>query len=226
MRPKASPANTPDDPSVVAAPPARAKLAEIVSEGLYIASAAIRLSLKNRILMDTIGGGEGYDVEKFLPDARASLLALADEADAAAERIKQERKDAWRRFSDPDGTHDYGSRDVRNLRRRRRQSQRVAKELRARADDDDELRRLVEAARDAAWSELAENIDRSLRVEAARPDLEPGYAQMREARMQALRLVDLSKLSSVQRQRRATAAQLEGGAELDESGGQGADKND
>ncbi|WP_232711087.1 MULTISPECIES: asparagine synthase [unclassified Microbacterium] len=207
MGPKASPADTPDDSVVVAAPPARPKLSEIVSEGLYIASAAIRLSLKNRILMDTIGGGAGYDVDKFMPDARAALLALADEADAAAERIKKERKDAWHRFSDPDGTHDYGSRDVGNLRRRRRQSQRVAKELRARAEDDQELRRLVEAARDAAWSELAENIDRSLRVEAARPDLEPGYEKMREARMQALRLVDLSKLSAVQRQRRATEAE-------------------
>lgn len=209
MGSKASPAKKRDDSAVIAAPPARPKLAEIVSEGLYIASAAIRLSLKNRILMDTIGGGAGYDVDKFIPDARAALLALADEADAASERIKQERKDAWRRFSDPDSTHDYGSRDVRNLRRRRRQSQRVAKELRARAEDDVELRRLVEAARDAAWVELAENIDRSLRVEAARPDLEPDYATMRAARMQALRLVDLSKLSSVQRQRRATEAERE-----------------
>lgn len=209
MRPKASPANTGDDTAVVAAPPVRPKLAEIVSEGLYIASAAIRLSLKNRILMDTIGGGAGYDVEKFIPDARSALLTLADEADEAAERVKQERKEAWHRFRDPDGTHDYGSRDVRNLRRRRRQMRRVAKELRLRAEDDDELRRLVEAARDAAWGELAENIDRSLRVEAARPDLEPGYEQMREARMQALRLVDLSRLSSVQRQRRASAAEHE-----------------
>ena len=204
MGPKASSAKKRDDPEVVAAAPARPKLAEIVSEGLYIASAAIRLSLKNRILMDTIGGGAGYDVDKFMPDARAALLALADEADEAAERIKKERRDAWRRFSDPDSTHDYGSRDMGNLRRRRRQSQRVAKELRARAEDEQELRRLVEAARDAAWGELAENIDRSLRVEAARPDLEPDYATMREARMQALRLVDLSKLSSVQRQRRGT----------------------
>jgi len=72
---------------------------------------------------------------------------------------------------------------------------------------EDRYRGIVEAARDAAWSELAENIDRSLRVEAARPDLEPGYEKMREARMQALRLVDLSKLSSVQRQRRATEAE-------------------
>ncbi|PZU37001.1 MAG: asparagine synthase [Microbacterium sp.] len=172
-----------------------------MAEGLYIAVATTRLSLKNRILMDTIAGGEGYDVDRFLPDARAALLSLADEADEAADRVRREARDAWRRFADPDGTHDYGSRDVRNLRRRRRQSRKVAKELRARADDEDALRQIVVAARDAAWQELAANIDRTLRVEAARPDLEPDYARMREARMQSLRLVDLAALSSQQRQR-------------------------
>jgi hypothetical protein len=191
----------------------RPKVADVVAEGLYIAVATTRLSLKNRILMDTIAGGEGYDVDRFLPDARAALLSLADEADEAADRVRREARDAWRRFADPDGTHDYGSRDVRNLRRRRRQSRKVAKELRARADDEDALRQIVVAARDAAWQELAANIDRTLRVEAARPDLEPDYAKMREARMQSLRLVDLAALSSQQRQRaKSRGAQAAGDA--------------
>lgn len=180
---------------------ARPRLAEVAAEGIYIAVAATRLSLKNRILMDTIAGGEGYDVDRFIPDARAALLALADEADEAAARVKREGREAWRRFTDPDGTHDYGSKDMRNLRRRRRQSKRVAKELRERAADDEALRQIVVAARDAAWGELAANIDRTLRVEAARPDLEDDYAMMREARMQSLRLVDLAALSSQQRMR-------------------------
>ncbi|WP_292814770.1 asparagine synthase [Microbacterium sp. HA-8] len=203
MSPKAS-SDAPeavDSASGAAARAKRPKVADVVAEGLYIAVATTRLSLKNRILMDTIAGGEGYDVDRFLPDARAALLSLADEADEAADRVRREARDAWRRFADPDGTHDYGSRDVRNLRRRRRQSRKVAKELRARADDEDALRQIVVAARDAAWQELAANIDRTLRVEAARPDLEPDYARMREARMQSLRLVDLAALSSQQRQR-------------------------
>jgi hypothetical protein len=191
----------------------RPKVADVAAEGLYIAVATTRLSLKNRILMDTIAGGEGYDVDRFLPDARAALLSLADEADEAADRVRREARDAWRRFADPDGTHDYGSRDVRNLRRRRRQSRKVAKELRARADDEDALRQIVVAARDAAWQELAANIDRTLRVEAARPDLEPDYAKMRDARMQSLRLVDLAALSSQQRQRaKSRGAQAAGDA--------------
>ncbi|MCC4908179.1 asparagine synthase [Microbacterium sp. cx-55] len=177
----------------------RPSLADIVAEGLYIAAAATRLALKNRILVDILSAGEGFDADRFVPDAKETLLALAAEAEADAERAERERKLARRRFSDSDGTHDYRSRDVRNLRRRRKQSERIAQELRERAEDTDELVALVEAAREAAWSEVARNIDSTLRIEAARPDLEPGYAQMRQARMQSLRLVDLPRLAAHRR---------------------------
>ncbi len=177
----------------------RPTLADIVSEGVYIAAAATRLALKNRILVDILSAGEGFDVDRFVPDAKDTLLTLAAEADADADRADRERKLARRRFSDSGGTHDYRSRDVRNLRRRRKQSERIAAALRERAENEDELRALVEAAREAAWSEVARNIDSTLRIEAARPDLEPGYAQMRAARMQSLRLVDLPRLAAHRR---------------------------
>jgi hypothetical protein len=174
-------------------------LADVVAEGIYIAAAATRLALKNRILVDILSAGEGFDADRFVPDAKDTLLTLAAEAEADAERAERERKLARRRFSDSDGTHDYRSRDVRNLRRRRKQSERIAQELRERAENADELVALVEAAREAAWSEVARNIDSTLRIEAARPDLEPGYAQMRQARMQSLRLVDLPRLAAHRR---------------------------
>lgn len=177
----------------------KAKHDDIVAEGLYIASAATRLALKNRILVDILAGGEGFDVARFLPDARQTLVHLAEEAEADAERADKERKTAKGRHTDSDGTHDYRSRDVRNLRKRVRQSKHIAKELRERAENPDELAKLVEDARDAAWSEVAKNIDRTLRIEAARPDLEPDYDRMRQARMQALRMVDLPKLRAHRR---------------------------
>lgn len=178
---------------------ARPKLAEVVAEGLYIAAAATRLSLKNRILVEVIARGEDFDPERLVPEARDILLALAQEAEADAERAKRERKLARRRFTDSRGTHDYRRRDVRNLRRRERQSTRVALALRTRAEEHDELRQLVDAAREAAWDEVSHNIDRTLRIESARPDLEPGYEKMREARMQSLRLVDLPRLAAHRR---------------------------
>lgn len=177
----------------------RVKTRDVVAEGLYIASAATRLALKNRILVDILVDGDDFDPDRFLPDARDILLSLAAEAEADAERTDRERKAARNRFSDSSGTHDYRSRDVRNLRRRRKQSLHVAKELRARAEDQEELRKLIADARDAAWGEVSTNIDRSLRIAAARPDLDADYERMRGARMQALRLVDLPKLRAHRR---------------------------
>ncbi|WP_394278778.1 asparagine synthase [Microbacterium sp.] len=177
----------------------RVKTRDVVAEGLYIASAATRLALKNRILVHILVDGDDFDSEAFVPDARETLLNLAAEADADAARTERERKAARTRYTDSGGTHDYRRRDVRNLRRREKQSQHVARELRARADDTDELRKLVADAREAAWSEVAKNIDRSLRITAARPDLDADYDRMRGARMQALRLVDLPKLRAHRR---------------------------
>ena len=177
----------------------RVRTRDVVAEGLYIASAATRLSLKNTILVHILVGGEDFDPDRYLPDARAALESLAEEAEADAERTARDRKRARSRHTDSDGTHDYRSRDVRNLRRREKQSLHVANELRRRAGDDDELRRLIADARDAAWGEVAHNIERTLRIEASRPDLDPDYARMRAARMQALRLVDLPRLRAQRR---------------------------
>lgn len=193
----------------------RVRTRDVVAEGLYIASAATRLSLKNSILVHILAEGEDFEPERFLDDARAALLALAAEAEDDAARAETERKTARRRHSESDGTHDYRARDVRNLRRRNKQSLHVATELRARADDESELRKLIADARDAAWSEVAKNIDSALQIEAARPDLDPDYERMRGARMQALRLVDLPKLRA---HRRSVAKQQELRAEGVEPG--------
>lgn len=183
----------------------RVRTRDVVAEGLYIASAATRLSLKNTILVHILADGEDFDPERYVPEARAALETLAGEAEADAARTEAERRRAKSRHSESDGTHDYRARDVRNLRRRAKQSLHVANELRERAQDEDELHKLIGDARHAAWSEVAKNIDRTLRIEASRPDLEPDYDRMRAARMQALRLVDLPKL----RAHRRTASALQ-----------------
>lgn len=189
----------------------RVRTRDVVAEGLYIASAATRLSLKNTILVHILAEGEDFDADRYIPEARAALETLAAEAEEDAARTERERRRARSRHSDSDGTHDYRARDVRNLRRRVKQSLHVASELRARAEDEDELRKLIADARDAAWAEVAKNIDRTLRIEAARPDLDPDYDRMRSARMQALRLVDLPKLRAHRRSVTTQAALREAG---------------
>lgn len=175
------------------------RTADAIAEGVAIATAAARLAIKNHILVGTIAEGGTFDTEKYIADAREALRAMAEESEAAAENVTALRKRARGRHSDPRGTHDYRDRDVRNLRRRAKQSSGVAAKLREMMDDPEQLGAMVEEAREGAWSDVRHNLDRRLRVEGMRPDQDPDYSRMREARMQALRLVDLQALSSLQR---------------------------
>lgn len=172
------------------------KQAEAIAEGVSIALSAARLALKNEILVETIAGDANYDDERFAPAGRKILKALAKEAEGDAARLKRQGRKAWGKYSMSDGTHDYRDRDVRNLRRRRKQSEGVASRLRAVADDPKRLGELVEQAREAAWTDVASNLDRRLRAESAHFDEDPDYATMREARMQALAMVDLQALET------------------------------
>lgn len=187
--------------------------ADAIDEGVAIALAAARLSVKNTILVSTISLGEAFDPQHFVGAARSALIALAEEQEGAADAVSRARKAAWGRHTQPHGTHDYRDRDVRNLRRRAKQYAGVAKELRAKAADDDALRAIVERAREAAWHDVEVNLQGRLRVEAMRPDQDPDYASMREARMQALRLVDLQKLQAQARRRRKVGAAAGGDAD-------------
>lgn len=175
---------------------------EAIAEGLSIATAAARLAVRNRILVETIARGGQFDGDVFAEFARAVLSSLADEQDQAADRVTHQRKRAWGRFSDSSGTHDYRDRDTRNLRRRAKQSRGVAKELRTFAADPERVAGLVADARIAAWGDVEANLSQRLDVEGMTADADPEYAQMRKARMDALRMVDLARLAS-QAKRRA-----------------------
>ncbi|WP_353114637.1 asparagine synthase [Microbacterium sp.] len=185
------------------------RTADAIAEGVAIATAAARLAVKNHILVGTIAQGGAFDIERYQADARDALLAMARESEQVGDHLVELRRKARGRHSDPSGTHDYRDRDVRNLRRRAKQSYGVAQRLRETAENPDELRSLVETAREAAWADVRGNLDRRLRVEGMRPDQDPDYESMREARMQALKLVDLQALSSEQRSRRKRAEKAE-----------------
>ena len=177
----------------------------LVIEGIDIAESACRMSLKKRIVVEILRDGHNFNPADFLDDARDVLLELAKESRDAAQRVSEERKSAWGVHTRSRGTHDYRDRDTGNLRRREREYKRVAKELERRAGDETELLRIIEQARAATWEEVSANIDSTLRVVGQRPDLEPDYAKMRAARMEALLLVDLPKLAGRQKKRAKAA---------------------
>lgn len=182
------------------------KTSDAVDEGVAIAAAAARLTVRNRILVDTIAGGGAFDAEVFAAFARETLRALAEEQERAAAHVRALRRRAWGKFSISDGTHDYRDRDSANLRRRRRQYLGVAGQLRAWGDDPARVSALVEGARDEAWGDVESNLERRLDVEGETYDTDPDYARMRKARMDALRMVDLARLASEARRKRADAA--------------------
>lgn len=175
------------------------RTADAIAEGVAIATSAARLAVKNHILVGTIAEDGVFDTEKYIDDTREALRAMAEESEESEKALTALRKRARGRHSDPVGTHDYRDRDVRNLKRRAKQSHGVAAKLREMMEDPEELGVIVEEARQAAWADVRHNLDRRLKVESMRPDQDPDYERMREARMQALRLVDLQALSSAQR---------------------------
>ncbi|MDR6866595.1 hypothetical protein J2Y69_001188 [Microbacterium resistens] len=193
--------------------------ADAIAEGVAIATSAARLAVKNHILVGTIAQGGSFDAGRYVQDARDALLVLAAESEEASQLVTRLRKRAHGRYSDPAGTHDYRDRDVRNLKRRAKQSAGVAQRLQDLAENTPALRELVEQARRAAWGDVAGNLQRRLQVEGMRADQDPDYDTMREARMQALRLVDLQALASEQRSRRKRIQKAE--RALAKDGGKG-----
>ncbi|WP_223171873.1 asparagine synthase [Microbacterium sp. NIBRBAC000506063] len=180
------------------------RTADAIAEGVAIATAAAPDGQEPHPRRHDRPGGV-FDLAEHSDGAREALIDLAVESETAAELATRLRKRARGRYSDPSGTHDYRDRDVRNLRRRAKQSAGVAQKLREMADDPAAVQELVHAAREAAWGDVRSNLDRRLQVEGMRADQDPDYATMREARMQALRLVDLQALSAQTRSRRTAA---------------------
>lgn len=175
------------------------RIADAIADGQQIAWAAARLTVKNHILVETIARGEDFDPEAVYEFARAALQSLAMEQEAAAELVQSQRKRAWGKHSDPDGTHDYRDRDVRNLRRRQRQYEGVAAALYERAEDRETVLELIEQARASAWADVEGNLVRRLAVEGMRADTDPEYDSLRPARMEAVALIDLQRLEARQR---------------------------
>ena len=176
------------------------KTADAIAEGVSIASAAARLAVRNHILVETIAHDAPFDVARFAPFARETLVALADEQEAAADLATRQRKKAWGKYSDSDGTHDYRDRDMRNLRKRHRQYLGVAKELRR------VRRRPARRARARSSRRGMPRGATSRRTcsggcasRACVPTSIPTTTMMRAARMQSLRLVDLPRLAAHRR---------------------------
>ena len=147
---------------------ARATVAGALEEGRLLADYAVRLQLKNRIEVATLGEDRSFAAEAFTEPAAVELRHIADEQDAVAERLEAEASSLAAKRN-PRHVHDYHAGDRRNLRHRARVARALAEDRRAQADDHDALLALVERARQDAWRDIAHAIEAVIDIGVAPP---------------------------------------------------------
>ena len=97
------------------------RTSDAIGEGLSIAWAAARLTVRNHILVETIAHDEPFELDRFAPLRPADSRGAGRRAAGCADLVRRQRKAPGASHSDSHGTHDYRDRDVRNLRRRQKQ---------------------------------------------------------------------------------------------------------
>lgn len=175
--------------------------ADAIEDGVAIAAAAARMAVKNHILVSAIRDDESFDRERVAAFAHQVLKDLADEHDRAAKHMRKTRKKAALTPGRSLGTHDYVAGDTRNLRKRQKQYEGVAKRLRDYAIDPIQVESLVEQARDLAWYDVQANIERRLDLGTApRLEHEGDDDAQHDPQIGYLTGVDLATLEEQRRQ--------------------------
>lgn len=177
-------------------PPRRelAPVEEIAEQGVLVADVAVRLTVKNAIIMNALAEHVDYSEEHVMELVRETLADLANEReedakhlDAVAGEIDKFGHSGW-------GDADYSFDDNRTIDHRRAVYRLVAQELRRRIDDEGYVRETTERARVAAWAEIGD----SLKTKAEHPYYGGGrkkeYLEKREERIRHLIEKDLTRL--------------------------------
>jgi len=177
---------------VPALPGREATLDEIVDDGFLISSSAIRLAVKNRIILASLRDREDYSEERTRDVVREELLQLAREKDDDAEWAERESRAAAFRTGMPSNHSDFRAVDTAILERRREVSRALADRLRAVSEDDHFVTEVSDGAHAAAWEEIAASITaRAALASSAPPDA--AYPRERGDRMLGL-LDDIAAL--------------------------------
>ncbi|MBX0300238.1 hypothetical protein K2F54_09645 [Cryobacterium sp. 1639] len=169
--------------------------ARIVDEGMLIAMAAVRMALKNRIIVGALREHTDYDTADYTALARRELLEVAKQNDEDSVRVERLGSHLSRTTKTGKGREvENKRRDVVRLGRRQTLHDNVAERLRALADDDDRVAEIVQKARADALQEINEALAARLLAQKIDPN-QPGYAAARAERMRAVGNIDLAALA-------------------------------
>lgn len=171
-----------------------APVEEIVEQGLMVADVAVRMNVKNAIILNALGRKADYDEQQIKKMVQDAALELAVERERDARHISRMRGEIRKNGYSSWSENDYGSDDNATLRHRQEVYEQVAAQLRERAEDESYLAESAERARSAAWNEIGD----SLKEKASHPYYAGGssdeYKREREARIELLIQRDLTNL--------------------------------
>jgi hypothetical protein len=165
---------------------------ETVEEALLIAGVAVKLAVKNLIIVRALQERADYSADGLLAATREELRNLVDEKDADADRV-----DAQHAFAASHGgraTHqsDFRSVDAPTLARKAAVLRVLATRLRELADDENYAAHLIDVARTEALDEVLNAFAGTQSNSPEAPDSDHGDRASRRA-MIALDLVALAE---------------------------------
>jgi hypothetical protein len=164
----------------------------IVDEGLLIALSAVRMAVKNGIIVGALGDHFDYDPARYAVLARDELDRLIRQNDEDARRVGRLRRALTTARWSSSLTEDQRG-DVSQLALRRRVHKKLAAALGAVAGDGEHVARLVEGARRAASDEINDAVTARL-IRLSIDARDPDYEQRRAARTEMLVHLDLALL--------------------------------
>lgn len=144
-------------------PPTDDELAEQVDEGLLIVMTGLRLSTRNRIVLDAMRERADYDEDAVVAGVRADAEAIAAEQRAIVARLQRIRARAAGRHGAALHSADFRRGDVAPLERRERIAALLVERLEATVADEPTVRELVRAARRAAMEDMFGSVLHGLR---------------------------------------------------------------
>lgn len=175
-----------------------APVEEIIEQGLLVDGVAVRMGVKNSIIMNALKRNVDYRVDEIHELVRKQLLALAAERESDAKHISRVRDEIKRYGRSAWQETEYSSQDTKTLKHRQEVYEGLGSELRKLAADEEYVTHTAEQAREAAWAEIGD----SLKERATHPYYSGGasaeYRQAREVRIQQFIEEDLTELIRAQ----------------------------
>jgi len=168
-----------------------APIERIIDEGFLIALSAVRMAVKNDIIIGALREHVDFDPARYAETARDELSLLARQNEEYARRVSRLRNELakGRRL-----TEDQRG-DLNQYTLRQRVHKRLTLALDAEAADDERVALLVERAQRAASEEIRDAVSARLISLAIDPS-EPEYAEKRADRLDMFLLVNMALLTS------------------------------